>query len=42
MTGASDLTPVKEQIKLLKQIMPNAKTVAVMYAGNESNSENSG
>lgn len=39
VTGASDLTPVKEQIKLLKQIMPNAKTVAVMYAGNESNSE---
>ena len=39
MTGASDLTPVKEQIRLLKQIMPNAKTVAVMYAGNESNSE---
>ncbi len=39
VTGASDLTPVAEQIKLLKQLLPNAKTVAIMYAGNESNSE---
>lgn len=39
VTGASDLTPVAEQMKLLKQLLPKAKTVAVMYTGSEANSE---
>jgi len=39
VTGASDLTPVAEQMELLTQLLPDAKTVAVMYAGSEANSE---
>lgn len=39
VTGSSDLTPVAEQIKLLKQILPDAKTVGVLYCSAESNSE---
>jgi putative ABC transport system substrate-binding protein len=39
VTGTSDLTPVNEQMQLLTQLMPKAKTVAVMYTGSESNSE---
>jgi putative ABC transport system substrate-binding protein len=39
ITGTSDLTPVKDQIKLLKSLLPNAKEVAVLYTGSESNSE---
>ena len=38
VSGSSDLTPVAEQIDLLKQIVPKAKKVAVLYASNESNS----
>lgn len=39
VTGASDLTPIAEQMKLLKQLLPNAKKIAIMYCGAESNSE---
>lgn len=39
VSGTSDLTPVKEQISLLKQILPEAKTVGILYASAESNSE---
>lgn len=39
VSGTSDLTPVKEQIDLLKQILPEAKTVGVLYCSAESNSE---
>lgn len=39
VTGTSDLTPVKEQIDLLKKILPNAKTVGILYCSAESNSE---
>lgn len=38
VTGTSDLTPVESQIKLLKQILPNAKKIAIMYCGAEDNS----
>ena len=38
VTGTSDLTPVEAQIGLLKEILPNAKTVAVMFNGAEDNS----
>lgn len=38
VTGASDLTPIPEQIDLLTKILPTAKTVAVMYSGSEDNS----
>lgn len=38
VTGASDLTPVAEQFKLMKDLLPNAKKVAIMYCGSEDNS----
>lgn len=38
VTGTSDLTPVKEQIDLLKQLLPEAKTVGILYCSAESNS----
>ncbi len=38
ITGTSDMNPVKEQIDLLTEIYPDAKTVAVMYCSSESNS----
>ena len=38
VTGVSDLTPIKEQIDLLKQLIPDAQTVGVLYCSAESNS----
>lgn len=39
VSGTSDLTPVKKQIELLKQLVPNAKRVGILYCSAESNSE---
>lgn len=39
VTGTSDLTPVKEQIQLLTDILPDAKKVGLLYCSAESNSE---
>ena len=39
VTGTSDMTPVKEQIDLLKQLLPDAKTVGILFCTAESNSE---
>ena len=39
VSGTSDLTPVAKQIELLTQIVPDAKTIAVLYCSTESNSE---
>ncbi len=39
VSGTSDLTPVDEQIKLLKQILPNAKKVGMLYCSSEANSK---
>lgn len=39
VTGTSDLTPVKEQIQLLKDILPDAAKVGLLYCSAESNSE---
>ena len=33
------MTPVKEQVDLLKQILPDAQTIGVLYCSAESNSE---
>lgn len=38
VTGTSDLTPVKEQIKLLKDLLPEAKKVGMLYSSAEANS----
>lgn len=39
VTGTSDLTPVKEQMSLLLEIVPNAKKVALLYTSSEVNSK---
>ena len=38
VSGTSDLTPVKEQIDLLQQIVPDAKKVGLLYCSAEANS----
>ncbi len=38
VSGTSDLTPVKEQIALLKQVLPDAQKIAIMYCSGEQNS----
>ena len=38
VTGTSDLTPVSQQIKLLKKVVPEAKKVGLMYCSSEQNS----
>ena len=38
VTGASDLAPVDEQIKLLQKVAPNAQQVAILYCSSEANS----
>lgn len=39
VSGTSDLTPVKKQIELLTQLIPNAKNIAILYSSSESNSK---
>lgn len=39
VTGTSDLTPVAEQIELLQKLIPDAKSVGILYCSAESNSE---
>ena len=39
VSGTSDLTPVKEQIALIPQIVPEAKTVGLVYCSSEANSK---
>lgn len=39
VSGTSDLTPVKEQIDLLQQLLPDAKKVGIIYCSAEANSE---
>lgn len=38
VTGTSDLNPIDAQIDLLKQMVPNAKKIAIMYCNAEDNS----
>lgn len=38
VTGTSDLTPCAAQIRLLKQVLPDAKTVGMLYCSSEQNS----
>ena len=39
VSGTSNLTPVDEQMELLKKLVPNVKTVALMYNSSEHNSK---
>ncbi|WP_290776335.1 ABC transporter substrate-binding protein [Anaerofustis sp.] len=38
VSGTSDLTPVKDQLEVLKKFSPNAKKVGLLYSSNEANS----
>ena len=38
VTGLSDLSPVAEHIALIKEILPNAKTIGFLYNSGEANS----
>ena len=39
ITGVSDMTPVKKQLELLTELLPEAKTVGMVYNSGELNSE---
>ncbi|OUN46970.1 ABC transporter substrate-binding protein [Collinsella sp. An7] len=39
VTGSSDLTPVADQIELLQELVPDVKTVGLLFCTAESNSE---
>lgn len=39
LTCASDLTPVEAQFDLLKELIPNAKKVGILYCASEANSK---
>ena len=39
VTGVSDLAPVLKQIGLIKELLPNAKTVGILYSSGEPNSQ---
>ncbi|MDD7464889.1 MAG: ABC transporter substrate-binding protein [Actinomycetaceae bacterium] len=39
VTGTTDLNPVAEQIDLIKQVLPSAKSVGVVYSSGEVNSQ---
>ncbi|MGI6686536.1 MAG: ABC transporter substrate-binding protein [Bacillota bacterium] len=39
VTGTTDMTPIKEQLELLKKIVPTAHNVGVIYNSSEVNSE---
>lgn len=38
ISGTSDMNPIAEQINLLYKIVPDAKTVGILYSSNEDNS----
>ncbi|KXG78757.1 hypothetical protein AN618_00950 [Fervidicola ferrireducens] len=39
VTGTTDMNPVKEQLELLKEILPDAKNVGILYNAAEANSK---
>ncbi len=39
VTGTHDMTPVAEQIDLLLQVVPDAKTIGTIYSSSEKNSQ---
>ena len=39
ITGISDMTPVEDQLKLMQELLPEAKTVGMIYNSGELNSE---
>ena len=39
VTGTSDIAPISDQVDLLKELIPDAKTIGVVYASGEVNSQ---
>ena len=39
VTGTSDIAPISDQVDLLKELVPDAKTIGVVYASGEVNSQ---
>ena len=39
ITGTSDLNPVKEQLELIQEILPDAQSVGIIYSSGEVNSD---
>ncbi len=39
VTGTSDMAPIDEQLKLLKELVPDAEKVGIVYASGEVNSQ---
>lgn len=38
ITGTSDALPVEEQLKMIREVLPDAKTIGIMYTTSETNS----
>ena len=38
ITGVSDRTPIKQQLEIMKQVLPNMKKVGILYTSSEDNS----
>ncbi|MCG3729722.1 ABC transporter substrate-binding protein [Vibrio cincinnatiensis] len=38
ITGLSDLSPIKQHVELIKELLPNVKTIGVVYNPGEANS----
>jgi len=38
ITGVSDRTPIKQQLEIMKQVVPTLKTVGILYTSSEDNS----
>lgn len=38
VTGTSDTLPVEEQLKMIREMMPDAKTIGILYTTSEANS----
>lgn len=39
ITGTSDKLPVQQQLEMIRQMLPEAKTIGIMYTTSEANSE---
>ena len=39
ITGTSDKLPVKQQLEMIRQMLPEAETIGIMYTTSEANSE---
>ena len=39
VTGTSDLLPIRNQLAMIRELMPDAKTVGLLYTSSETNSE---